>query len=163
MYREWQRDDGAKNSEKTTSNGPFDGVMTSERAASMMSNVEMEDVSGDGRVINAPQLPKPPTFKGFSTQEKRDFKVKYESYYKQLLAYENHQSRPFLVPIWACIDPWVREHIAQFEFGKEAHEVTDYEWIGYFKGSEEAENKDLKPLDAAMSKIRMDQQKYKFK
>ena len=137
--------------------GPFEGEMTRERAVSMMSNdVDMEDVSNDGRYINAPHLPKPPTFSGFSTQEKRDFKLKYEAYYKQLLAFENAQSRPFLKPIWACIDPWVRDHIAQFEFGKEPHEVTDYDWIMYFKEAEVAENKDLRPLDTAMAKIKLD-------
>jgi hypothetical protein len=137
--------------------GPFEGDMTRERAVSMMSsNVDMEDVSNEGRYINAPNLPKPPTFSGFSTQEKRDFKLKYEAYYKQLLAFENAQSRPFLKPIWACIDPWVREHIAQFEFGKEAHEVTDYDWIQYFKEADVAENKDLRPLDNAMAKIKLD-------
>ena len=137
--------------------GPFEGEMTRERAASMMPNdVEMEDVSNDGRYINAPHLPKPPTFTGFSTKEKREFKLKYDAYYKQLLAFENAQSRPFLKPIWACIDPWVRDHIAQFEFGKEPHEVTDYDWIQYFKEAEVAENKDLRPLDAAMTKIKLD-------
>ena len=137
--------------------GPFEGEMTRERAVSMMSsNADMEDVSNDGRYINAPNLPKPPTFSGFSTKEKRDFKLKYEAYYKQLLAFENAQSRPFLKPIWACIDPWVREHIAQFEFGKEAHAVTDYDWIQYFKDADVAENKDLRPLDNAMAKIKLD-------
>ena len=53
--------------------GPFRGDFTRDRVDSMMSNVEMEDVSGAPRMVNVQEVPKHPVFKGSTREEKRAF------------------------------------------------------------------------------------------
>ena len=136
--------------------GPFVGEMTRERVSSLASNVEMEDVSGSARIANAPALPKHPVFSGSTTKEKREFIKKYNLYYSTLLSYETTYNKPFVMPVSVCIDPWVKEHLARFEFGKPVGAVSEMEWIEYFKASEKSERTDLGPLDAAMTKLHLD-------
>jgi len=136
--------------------GPFVGELTRARVSSLASNVEMEDVSGSARIANAPALPKHPIFNGSTTKEKREFIKKYNLYYSTLLSYETTYNKPFVMPVSACIDPWVKEHLARFEFGRSAGQISEFEWIEYFRASEKSERTDLAPLDAMMTKLRLD-------
>jgi len=118
----------------------------------------MEDVSGDTRVANAPALPKHPIFTGSTTKEKREFIQKYNLYYSTLLSYETTLNKPFVMPVSSCIDPWVKEHLARFEFGKTVGEILEVEWIEFFRASLKSERTDLAPLDAKMAKLRLNLQ-----
>ena len=136
--------------------GPFVGKLTRDRVLSMVSNVDMEDVSGDPRVANAPALPKHPVFSGSTTKEKREFIQKYNLYYSTLLSYETSYNRPFVMPVSACIDPWMKEHLARFEFARPLDQITETDWIDFFRESLISDRTDLSPIDAEMAKLRLD-------
>ena len=55
----------------------------------------------------------------------------------------------------ACIDPWVKNHIARFQIGKPVHEISEYEWIEHFNACKEAESYDLSLLDAKMMNLKL--------
>ena len=102
----------AEGNRRMDPNEPLVGELTRERVCSMQSNVEMEDVSDKPWVMNAPAVPKHPVYSGTTTREKREFIQQYNQYYHTLLSYETLQNKPFVMPVAACIDPWVK-------FGKE--------------------------------------------
>jgi hypothetical protein len=90
----------------------------------------MEDVSGDTRIANAPSLPKHPVYSGSTTKDKREFIHKYNSYYNTLLSYETVYKKPFIMPVSACIDPWVKDFVARFEFKRSVAHFLFLTWIG---------------------------------
>ncbi len=136
--------------------GPFFGEMTRDRARSMQSNVEMEDVSGDSRIANAPSLPKHPIYNGSTTKDKREFIQKYNLYYNTLLSYETTYNKPFIMPVSSCIDPWVKDLVARFEFKRPVAQISNDDWIEYFKKSLQVEKLDLKAMDVEMAKLSVD-------
>ncbi|KAE9320932.1 hypothetical protein PR003_g17593 [Phytophthora rubi] len=64
----------------------------------------MPDVSEQGRVANAPALPRAPQYKGRTIAERRDFMRAYQSYYFVLSAYEKAFNRPNMLPVKHCIE-----------------------------------------------------------
>ena len=116
----------ARGVQRMDPSGPFVGDVTrGERVPSNVSNVEMEDVSRNTRIANAPALPRHPIFNGTTTRDKRDFIEKYNLYYQTLLSYETEWNKPFVMPVSACIEPWLKEHIARFKIGKSVAEISE--------------------------------------
>ena len=161
MYRSLEEDEeGAPRRVKMMDpEGPFrrtQSEATKGRFRAMSSNISMEDVSGSTHLVNTNQLPKAPTFKGSTTAEKRQFIKEYNAYYDKLTRFCTPSNTPMVYSVASCIDPWVRDFMARFELGKDsAEDVTEEEWVRYFKGCEEAELKDVAVLDAAMAKIKL--------
>jgi uncharacterized protein YjaZ len=60
------------------------------------------------------------------------------------------------MPVSACIDPWVKDFAARFEFKRSVAQISNYDWIEYFKKSLRVEKVDLKNIYAEMAKISLD-------
>ncbi|KAG9414430.1 hypothetical protein AC1031_013788 [Aphanomyces cochlioides] len=86
-----------------------------------------EDVDmgqGDGFMLNTPPLPKNPTFKGSTA----------------------NGVRPFIMPVNTCIEPATKQRVAEWAMGKEPDEVTEGEWIAWFKLAYDVDPRALKTL-----------------
>jgi hypothetical protein len=136
--------------------GPFRGELTRERVKSMVSNVEMEDVSGSTQFVNAQEIPKHPVFSGSTTEEKREFILRYNEYLNSLLPFNTTHNTPLAWPVSACIEPWVKEYIALFEIGKPVDQISEQEWMEHFRACLVGERKDLKLLDERVAKYKLD-------
>jgi hypothetical protein len=119
----------------------------------MVSKVEMEDVSG---FVNAQEIPKHPVFSGSTTEEKREFILRYNEYWNSLLPFNTTLNTPLVWPVLACIEPWVKEYIALFEIGKALDQISEQEWMEHFRACLVAERKDLKLLDDRVAKYKLD-------
>ncbi|CAK5136391.1 unnamed protein product, partial [Aphanomyces euteiches] len=76
------------------------------RAGDVADDTEDVDMGqGDGFLQNAPALPKNPTFKGSTKEERRPFMSAYNLYISQTNALTANGVRPFIMPVGACIDP----------------------------------------------------------
>ena len=75
-------------------------------------------------------------YRGETSQEKPELVKTYQDYYNMLLAYETCLNKPFVMPVSACVDVWTKKQIMKFEMGKHPMEVTEQDWINYFRGSE---------------------------
>ncbi|CAK4781665.1 unnamed protein product, partial [Aphanomyces euteiches] len=97
---------------------------------------DTEDVhmgQGDGFLQNAPSLPKNLTFKGSTKEERRAFMSAYNLYISQTNALTANGVRPFVMPVGACIDPVTKQRVAEWDMGKDPDDVTEGEWIEWFK------------------------------
>ncbi|KAF0735460.1 hypothetical protein Ae201684P_022348 [Aphanomyces euteiches] len=110
---------------------------------------DTEDVDmgqGDGLLQNAPALPKSPTFKGSTKEERRAFMSAYNLYISQTNALTANGVRPFIMPVGACartptfsffklksIDPVTKQRVAEWDMGKDPDDLTEGEWIEWFK------------------------------
>ncbi|RHZ33110.1 hypothetical protein DYB37_012932, partial [Aphanomyces astaci] len=56
------------------------------------------------KVLNAPALPQPPSFKGSTESERRAFMREYQRYTSQIMVLQSMGQRPFLMPLGACMD-----------------------------------------------------------
>nr|CCA16695.1 conserved hypothetical protein [Albugo laibachii Nc14] len=106
--------------------------------------------------INAAHLPKHPMYRGETSQDNREFVKWYQDYYNTVLAYETCLNKPFVMPVSACVDVWTKEEIMKFEMGKNPMEVTEQDWINYFRGSGKPDSGDLSKIDKEMRKLRME-------
>ncbi|KAG6616092.1 uncharacterized protein IUM83_03464 [Phytophthora cinnamomi] len=88
-----------------------------------VSDVSMTDVSTP--VLNAPNLPAAPVYRGSTFEERRTFMRQYEAYTIALSAFQTPSNRPFVMPVMACIDGDTRRRIAMFEFGCAPETITD--------------------------------------
>ncbi|RQM29399.1 hypothetical protein B5M09_012827, partial [Aphanomyces astaci] len=84
---------------------------------------------------NAPALPKHPKFKGSTKEERRTFMAAYNLYISQTTALTVNGTKPFVMPVNACIDPASKQRIAEWDMGKGPYEVTDCEaeWVAWFR------------------------------
>ncbi|ETW06271.1 hypothetical protein H310_02566 [Aphanomyces invadans] len=87
----------------------------------------------NGRLLNAPALPQPPSFKGSTKAERRAFVREYDKYVDQLNALQSSASRPFLIPMSARMDQFTKRRVTMFDLGKSYRDVTKDEWIAWFK------------------------------
>ncbi|RLO06428.1 hypothetical protein DYB28_005861, partial [Aphanomyces astaci] len=62
-----------------------------------------------GFVYNAPALPDPPSFNGSSQSERRTFIRQYKKYLDQVNALQLNGSRPFVMPVSACMDVFTKK------------------------------------------------------
>ncbi|CAK4536157.1 unnamed protein product [Aphanomyces euteiches] len=95
--------------------------------------IEDEDMDDCGMVLNAPALPQPPNFKGSTKAERRTFMREYQKYALQVDALRAAGQRPFLMPVSACIDHFTKRRVAVFDFEKDIQEITEEEWVKWFK------------------------------
>nr|CCA15464.1 AlNc14C11G1405 [Albugo laibachii Nc14] len=135
---------------------PFIGELTKERVRRLTEDCEMVDASGEDRIANAPQLTRHLMYKGKTSKDKRESVKKYQDYYNTLLAYETCQNKPFVMPVSACVEVWTKEQILKFEMQKYAMEVTEQDWINYFREAGEPDRVDLTKIDAEMRKLKLD-------
>ncbi|CAK4703911.1 unnamed protein product, partial [Aphanomyces euteiches] len=104
------------------------------RAGDVADDTEDVDMGqGDGFLQNAPALPKNPTFKGSTKEERRPFMSAYNLYISQTNALTANGVRPFIMPVGACIDPVTKQRVAEWDMGKDPDDVTEGEWIEWFK------------------------------
>ncbi|CAK5217766.1 unnamed protein product, partial [Aphanomyces euteiches] len=95
--------------------------------------IEDEDMDDCGMVLNAHALPQPPSFKGSTKAERRTFMREYQKYALQVDALRVAGQRPFLMPVSACIDHFTKRRVAVFDFEKDIQEITEEEWVKWFK------------------------------
>ncbi|GMF41275.1 unnamed protein product [Phytophthora fragariaefolia] len=114
---------------------PFDGRPSQSsipKSSPVKSDGTMEDVSGDfGTVMNAPELPKPPRYKGSAMQERRDFLRAYNTYFAALRTFQTELNRPFVQPV----------------------DVTEDESVPYFLQSKQTSFEHYAALDVDMQKL----------
>ncbi|CAK4606488.1 unnamed protein product, partial [Aphanomyces euteiches] len=104
------------------------------RAGDVADDTEDVDMGqGDGFLQNAPSLPKNLTFKGSTKEERRAFMSAYNLYISQTNALTANGVRPFVMPVGACIDPVTKQRVAEWDMGKDPDDVTEGEWIEWFK------------------------------
>ncbi|KAF0708191.1 hypothetical protein AaE_013315 [Aphanomyces astaci] len=83
----------------------------------------------DVHLHNAPTLPKNPTFKGSTKEERRVFMAEYNLYIGQTNALTANGIRAFIMPARACIEPATKQRIAEWDMGKDPDDVSQGEWI----------------------------------
>ncbi|CAK4599998.1 unnamed protein product [Aphanomyces euteiches] len=111
----------------TSSGGAAGGTMDED------VGIEDEDMDDCGMVLNAPALPQPPSFKGSTKAERRTFMREYQKYALQVDALRAAGQQPFLMPVSACIDHFTKRRVAVFDFEKDIQEITEEEWVKWFK------------------------------
>ena len=104
-----------------------------------------------------PVLPAVPKYDGESMHDRRVFMQKYETYIHALTAFNTIDTKPFQMPVSACIEDKTRRVICMFEFRKHPALVTEQEWIDYFRKALEPEkfDDDYSLVNRAMSKLKM--------
>ncbi|DBA02941.1 TPA: hypothetical protein N0F65_005968 [Lagenidium giganteum] len=72
------------------------------------------------------------------------------------MAFVTPFSRPLVMPVSLCIEERTGRMICMYEFKKDPNDVTEMEWIQYFKESLRPEHQDYTAVDEAMKKLRVD-------
>ncbi|CAK4421450.1 unnamed protein product, partial [Aphanomyces euteiches] len=133
---------------------PTEGVPASREPheTPLPEDTDMRSDAGYGRaqVWHAPAISHPPNFKGSTKAERRQFMCDYLS---QINALQSEGSRPFAMPVSACMDPSSKRRIALFDFNKDHHEVTEDEWIAWFNAAIEEEPLDLDVLKRRLTSV----------
>ncbi|KAG9401136.1 hypothetical protein AC1031_009891 [Aphanomyces cochlioides] len=88
---------------------------------------------GDGYLLNAPALPKNPMFKESTKEERRVFMSEHNVYINQTNALTANGVRPLIMPVSACIEPATKQRVAEWDMGKDPEDVSESEWIAWFK------------------------------
>ncbi|KAG9404924.1 hypothetical protein AC1031_005128 [Aphanomyces cochlioides] len=102
-----------------------------------------------GIMLAAGKLPIPPTYKGCTKKEKREFMDRYLSYSRRMQALSEASGRSLaLIPVGACIEHKTMVRICMFEVKKSADEMTEQDWRNYFWQA--------KALETAMRSLHMD-------
>ncbi|RHZ04694.1 hypothetical protein DYB26_005766, partial [Aphanomyces astaci] len=81
---------------------------------------------------NAPVLPKNPTFKGSTKEERRVIMAAYNLYISQTNALTANGVRPFIMLVRACIEPTTKQRIAEWDMRKDPDDVSEGELIAWF-------------------------------
>ncbi|KAF0702395.1 hypothetical protein AaE_015957 [Aphanomyces astaci] len=89
----------------------------SSAGASAPGDVDMGEVE-PVKLLNAPALLLPLSFKGSTKAERRAFMRKYQRYTSQIQALQSTSQQPFLMPVGACMEHFYKHRIAMFELGK---------------------------------------------
>ncbi|KAH9134513.1 hypothetical protein AeRB84_019710, partial [Aphanomyces euteiches] len=136
---------------------PTEGVPASREAheTPLPEDTDMGSDAGYGRaqVWHAPAIPHPPTFERSTKAERRQFMREYQRYLSQINALHSEGSRPFTMPVSACMNPSSKRRIALFDFNKDHHEVTEDEWIAWFNAATEEEPLDLDVLKRRLTSV----------
>ncbi|ETW08620.1 hypothetical protein H310_01161 [Aphanomyces invadans] len=113
-------------------------------AAEESDDVDMEQE--DVIVRNAPALPKPPMFKGSTKAERRVFMSAYDLCSNQTYALSANGLRPFVMPVCADMDFESKYRIVVWDLGKDPDEVTEEEWVAWFRLGFEVEPRAFESL-----------------
>ncbi|RLO10692.1 hypothetical protein DYB28_010866 [Aphanomyces astaci] len=70
---------------------------------------------------------------GSTKEERRVFMAAYNLYIGQTNAPTANGVRPFTMPVRACIEPATKQRIAEWDMGKDPDDVSEGEWIAWFK------------------------------
>ncbi|RLO12304.1 hypothetical protein DYB28_012026 [Aphanomyces astaci] len=112
-----------------------------------LDETDMGSDGGYGRtapqVWNVPALQHPPTFWSSTMAEIRSFMREYQKYLAKINALYCNGSRPFDVPVSACVDPFSKRRIALFDFNRDYNSITNDEWVAWFKSEFEEDPQDL--------------------
>ncbi|RHY24633.1 hypothetical protein DYB32_008771 [Aphanomyces invadans] len=82
--------------------------------------------------------------------ERRAFVREYDKLVDQINALQSSTSRPFLMPVSACVDQFTKRRVAMFDLGKSYRDVTEDEWIAWFKEAYYEEAGDYEVLKKRM-------------
>ncbi|KAF0735694.1 hypothetical protein AaE_009062, partial [Aphanomyces astaci] len=139
----------------------FSAAASRQRPSDVRDDTDMGSHGGYGRtapqVWNAPALPQPPTFSGSTKAERRAFMREYQKYLGQIKALQCNGSRPFEMPVSACMDPFSKRRIALFDFNRDHHSITNDEWVAWFKSAFAEDPQDLDVLKQRLQRaIRFD-------
>ncbi|RHZ42733.1 hypothetical protein DYB26_015447 [Aphanomyces astaci] len=74
--------------------------------------------------------------------ERRAFMREYQKYLGQINALQCKGSRPFAMPVSACMDPFSNRRIALSDFNRDHHYITNDEWVAWFKSAFEEDPQD---------------------
>ncbi|KAF0709697.1 hypothetical protein AaE_012804 [Aphanomyces astaci] len=100
-----------------------------------------------GFVYNAPALPDPPSFNGSTKSERRTFICQYNKYLDQVNTLQLNGSRPFVMPVSACMDVFTKKRVAMWDMANRDNcGVTEAEWAAWFSKAFEEEPQDLEVL-----------------
>lgn len=88
----------------------------------MTEDIEMNDVSVESWITNAPPLPRRLIYKKETYKDKRKFAKEYQKYLNTLLFKEMTMNKPFVT---ACVDVWQRDQIMRFEMDKYPKDITE--------------------------------------
>ncbi|ETV93780.1 hypothetical protein H310_12344 [Aphanomyces invadans] len=81
----------------------------------------------------------------------------YQKYLAQINALQCVGSRPFAMPVSACMDPFSKRRIALFDMNKDHNVVTEEEWVAWFHAAFDEDPQDLDVLKRRLSNaIRFD-------
>ncbi|KAF0699579.1 Aste57867_9867 [Aphanomyces stellatus] len=98
------------------------------------------------QVWNAPAIPQAPIFKSSTKAERRAFMREYQKYLSQINALQCVCSRPFGMPVSACMDPFSKRRIDLFDMNKDHNVVTEDEWVVWFDAAFDEDPQDLDVL-----------------
>jgi hypothetical protein len=114
---------------------------------SVQDDDDMGQEDARGFVYNAPALPEPPSFSGSTKAERRTFIRQYDKYLDQVNALQVNGSRPFVMPVSACMEVFTKKRVALWDMGnRDYREVTEEEWAAWFGKAYEEEPLDLDVL-----------------
>jgi hypothetical protein len=108
------------------------------------------------RVGTMPALPQPPRYQGDTMKERRQFILDYLAYLDAINVYVAHGGDAFALPVGACIEMFTKIRFATFEFRCEPHQITEEQWVAYFKKAQVPSHVDWNAVDVAMKRLRMD-------
>ncbi|CAK4704233.1 unnamed protein product, partial [Aphanomyces euteiches] len=115
--------------------------------ADSADDVDMGDDDGSTFVYNAPALPQPPTFNGSTKAERRTFIRQYNKYLDQINALHCNSTRPFVMPVSACMDVSTKKRLAMWTFGnRDYRTIEESEWEAWFGKAFDEEPQDLEVL-----------------
>ncbi|POM70785.1 Hypothetical protein PHPALM_12728 [Phytophthora palmivora] len=97
--------------------------------------------AGDGQdeaavqyiMSNAPALPAAPKYSGSTLQEKREFMRAYQTYVHALSAFHTPTTKPYIMPVSACIEERTCNLICMYELNKDPSWVSeaDRAWVSF--------------------------------
>ncbi|KAE9156236.1 hypothetical protein PF004_g32668 [Phytophthora fragariae] len=76
---------------------------------------------------NAPALPAAPKYSGSTLQEKREFMRAYQTYVHALSAFHTATTKPYIMPVSACIEERTCNLICMYELNKDPSWVSEAE------------------------------------
>ncbi|ETV95131.1 hypothetical protein H310_11400 [Aphanomyces invadans] len=93
-----------------------------------------------------PPLSKPSTYKGSTKEERRVLMASFNLYISQTNALTANGVRPFVMPVSACIEPGTKQRVAEWDMDKDPEDVTESEWVAWFKQGYDVEPRALDSL-----------------
>ncbi|RQM19456.1 hypothetical protein B5M09_013955, partial [Aphanomyces astaci] len=77
----------------------------------------------DGFVSNAPAFPDLPSYNGSTKSERRAFIRQYNKYLDQINALQLNGSRPFVMPVSACMNVFTKKRVAMWDMANRDYQV----------------------------------------
>ncbi|RLO00193.1 hypothetical protein DYB28_014847, partial [Aphanomyces astaci] len=100
-----------------------------------------------GFVYNAPALPDLPSFNGSTKSVRRTFIRQYNKNLDQVNALQLNVSRPFVMPVSACMDVFTKKRVAMWDMSNRDYRgVTETECAAWFSKAFEEGHQDLEVL-----------------